>query len=407
MKIALCYENVLPARGGCETYIADLTRQLLRDGQEVHLYACRYDAEALPVGIHYHPLPARSVPRFLRPWHFSALCRRALAQGDHDVSLGFDKILGTDVLYPQAGLHRASAAYNLRKHRLRWLRVLAWAARRLDLAHWSYCLLERRQYTGPHRPLLVVNSHFVRQHLEYYYGVPAAEVRVVPSAVAVERLLASDRPRRRQEGRQRWRLAPEDTVALFAAMNYRLKGLEPLLRAVQHLCQRSSHPAATSFRLLVAGHPDYQPYARLARRLGIADRVRFVGYCPDMRWCYFAADFVVQPTFYDTCSLVVLEALACGLPVITTRASGASEFLQPPREGYVLDDPHDTAQLAWCLEQLLEPQRRRACGQAALRTASRWTFAEHYRQLFAVLQEAAQRRRAVRAHSAECRQSPA
>src|SRR5207247_5246575 len=143
------------------------------------------------------------------------------------------------------------------------------------------------------------------------------------------------------------------------------------------------------FRLLVAGSPRTGGYERLARRLGIADRVCFIGHCADMRNSYFAADFLVHPTFYDPCSLVVLEALACGLPVITTRANGASELLHPLGEGYVIDDPHDHEHLAWCLAQLLDGERRHACAQAARRTAAQWTFEHHYRELLNVLTEAA------------------
>src|SRR5206468_13025700 len=87
MNIAFCYESVLPARGGCETYIADLARRLLADRHEVHLYACRWDDRALPQGIRYHALPAPRGPRFLRPWRFAAACERAPADGTHDVSL--------------------------------------------------------------------------------------------------------------------------------------------------------------------------------------------------------------------------------------------------------------------------------------------------------------------------------
>jgi UDP-glucose:(heptosyl)LPS alpha-1,3-glucosyltransferase len=396
MKIAFCYERVEPARGGCETYIADLARRLLADRHEVHLYACRWDDKALPAGIRYHALPARWVPRFLRPWRFSALCRQALAGGDQDVSIGFDKTWGQDILYPQGGLHVASVTHNLNKHRSRLTRRLAWLCRRFDLAHWSYSRLERRQYLSEPRPLVVVNSYLVRRHFQQFYGVPEEDVFVVHSAIDPARLSDQDRPRRRLEWRSRFGIGPAETVGLFAAMNYRLKGLDPLLRAVQYLCRGPRYqPAAAGFRLLVAGHPDYRHYERLARRLGIADQVRFAGHCADMRNCYFASDFVVQPTFYDTCSLVVLEALTCSLPVITTRASGASEFLHPLQEGYVIDDPHDHAHLAWCMAQLLDSARRNACGQAARRTALQWTFEHHYRELLRALTLAAERRKAA------------
>jgi UDP-glucose:(heptosyl)LPS alpha-1,3-glucosyltransferase len=81
------------------------------------------------------------------------------------------------------------------------------------------------------------------------------------------------------------------------------------------------------------------------------------------------------------------------LPVITTRFNGASELLNPPNEGYVVDDPHDHARLAWCMEQLLDPSRRSACAQAARQTGRQWTFEHHYQQLLHVFAEVAARKK--------------
>src|SRR4051812_30541962 len=105
MKIAFCHESVLPSRGGCETYIAGLARRLVADGHQVHLYAGRWDADALPAGLHYHTVRISPTPRFFRPWAFGAACLRALDRADHDVAIGFDKVWGVDVLYPQGGLY--------------------------------------------------------------------------------------------------------------------------------------------------------------------------------------------------------------------------------------------------------------------------------------------------------------
>jgi UDP-glucose:(heptosyl)LPS alpha-1,3-glucosyltransferase len=389
MNLGLCYENVLPARGGCETYIASLARRLVADGHEVHLYACRWDAAVLPANLHCHRLRSPRGPRFLRPWLFSAACGRALEGAGHHLTLGFDRIEGLDVAYPQGGLHAASWDYGLRKHRSALSAWLAGWLRCSDLSHLSYSRLERRQYLGPRRSLVIAISHMVRRHFQDYLGLDPAEVRVVHPAIDPARFLEDDRPRRRLEWRKRWRIRPEETVAVFMAMNYRLKGLEPLLRALRRL------PRDRPFRLLVAGSPRTRRWERLACSLDVADRVRFVGHCADSRNCYFAADFLVHPTFYDPCSLVVLEALACGLPVITSRYNGACELLGPLREGYVLDDPHDDERLAMYMARLLDPTRRAACAQAARRTAAQWTFDEHYRLLLQVLTEAAARKRAA------------
>jgi len=389
MNIALCYDQVLPARGGCGTYITDLARCLVADGHEVHLYACAWDAALLPAAIRYHALPTPRGPRFLRPWRFGAVCARAVHAAGHQVSVGFDKTWGQDVLYPQGGLHLASATHNLHKYRGRALRGLARFAKWFDLAHWSFAALERRQYLGRQRPLVIVNSEMVRRHFQRYYGIDPAGLRVLYSAIDPSRFAAQDRPRRRLEWRRRWGIRTHETVGLFVAMNYRLKGLDPLLHAVRRL------PARSPFRLLVAGNQRTRGHEKLARRLGIADRVHFLGPRRDMLHCYFAADFLVHPTFYDPCSLVVLEALACGLPVITSRYNGASELLKPLQDGYVIDDPHDHAQLAACMEQLLDAGRRSACAQAARRTAAEWTWEHHYHQFVQILAEAAARKQAA------------
>src|SRR5580700_1828535 len=100
MNLAFCYENVDPARGGCETYISDFIRRLASEGHDVHLYASRWNERSLPAALNYHPIRKPRAPRFLRPWLFGRACRQAMAGHDHDVSIGFDKTWGQDVLYP-------------------------------------------------------------------------------------------------------------------------------------------------------------------------------------------------------------------------------------------------------------------------------------------------------------------
>jgi UDP-glucose:(heptosyl)LPS alpha-1,3-glucosyltransferase len=400
MDIAFCYESVLPARGGCETYIADLARRLLADRHAVHIYACRWDDKALPSGIQFHAIPASPwAPRFLKPWRFGRLCLKAMAQRRHDVTMGFDKTWGLDVLYPQGGLHAACAEYNLRKHARSLVRQVAGVVKWFDLAHWSYTLLERRQYLANTPPAIVVNSNMVRDHFMRYYHIPPGQLHVVRSSIDPQRFPEKDRLKCRSVFREQHGIEPQEVAGLFAAMNYYLKGLEPLLHGTARLFARPEFEGKPPpFKLIVVGHPKARAYQRLAHRLGLDQIVRFVGYCPEMRNAYFAADFLVHPTFYDPCSLVVLEALACGLPVITTRCNGASELMHPSpphQEGYVISDAHDHQQLAWCMAQMIDANKRHAFAQAARRTALQWTFEQHYRELMSVLVDAARRKQAA------------
>jgi UDP-glucose:(heptosyl)LPS alpha-1,3-glucosyltransferase len=380
MKIALCHESVLPVRGGCETYVASLAHRLVADGHEVHLYARRWDETALPVGIVYHPIAVSSRLRVWRQWGFSRACAAQLRMADHDISIGFDKVAGVDILYPQAGVHEMAIEASLRKHRSELIRKMARFVRWLDPAEWSFWALERAACRRPSTSVIAI-SGMVAEHLREAYGVDPFRLHTLPIASLSQRFDPLDRPRQRYEARRRWGLTPGRPAGLFAAMNFRLKGLEPLL----HALARVKEP----LDIIAVGRKCAGAFASLARELGVSDRVRFVGFCPDIRDAYFAADFLVHPTFYDPCSNVVLEALACGLPIITTAYNGASEMLTgsgPLRaEGFVLDNPHDHDALAGALDAMTDPTRRDAFAAASRRTGLRWTFEDHYRGLMAIL----------------------
>lgn len=389
MNVALCYESVLPARGGAETYIGDLARRLAADGHEVHLYACRWDANSLPASTVFHQLEVPKGPRFLRPWRFGRAVEKALSANRHDVSVGFDKTWGQDVLYPQGGLHAASAAQNKLKFANPVQRAVASGAKWFDLAAWSFARLERKQYLGEPQPVVVVNSRMVQRHFAKFLGIGPERLRVVHSAIDPGRFAAPDRPARRFAERRRWGVADDTPVGLMVAMNYRLKGLAPLIRAA------ATVPKEKAFKLTVVGHPKFGRYLRLAHTLGVADRFVFLGHRNDPKDAYFAADFLVHPTFYDPCSLVALEALACGLPVITTKFNGASELLDVPANGLVIDDPHDAVKLGKAVATMLDPAYRATARESARAAASLWTFEQHYQALLTVFREVAAKKHAA------------
>src|SRR5262245_27395383 len=272
MKIALCHTSVLPRRGGCETYIASLARRLVADGHEAHLFASKWDADALPARLHVHHVELPPLPRFARPWWFSRACRRLIDSAGLDVSIGFDKIAGVDVYYPQGGMYEASVALSLGKHRSQLVRRLLHSLKWCEPAHLSYLLLERAQYRRPGTAVVAI-SDMVRRHLDEH-GYRGTHVHKVPIAPPRERLAEDDRTGRRERFRSHWRLGEGRAVACFVGLNHRLKGLDPLLHAL-------AHPGCGPIDLVVAGSPSTCSFDRRMKQLGVRDRVRFVGYCAD------------------------------------------------------------------------------------------------------------------------------
>jgi UDP-glucose:(heptosyl)LPS alpha-1,3-glucosyltransferase len=159
--------------------------------------------------------------------------------------------------------------------------------------------------------------------------------------------------------------------------------------------------------LLVCGNGQPGPFRRLASRLGLKDTVHFLGFYPDVEACYWSSDFFVQPTYYDPCSLVVLEALACGLPVITTAQNGASELLTDGDEGYILTAPDAREELIAALDHMTDDSTRRAMSAHALRLGQLQTFDVHAARLVAIFEAVAASRSRRSPHSRKRGSKPA
>lgn len=386
MKIALCYESMIPKLGGCETYLADLARYLTDDDHEVHLFTTRFDIDSFSKSVVPHLLPASKGLRFLRPWQFASACYQALQSESFDVSVGFIKTWGQDVLMPQGGFHVASVEHNIRKHPSALLQWLVRTKNLVDPRNWSFRLLERRQlFDFP--SVVVVPSKMVQRHGLEHYQLAEGRMRVVHNAIDSKRFPNADRLVVRSQMRDQCRLLPEDNVGLFVGHNYRLKGLIPLFHAIKLL------PKDLNFRLLICGSEHYQRFEKLARSMGISDSVRFLGFHPDVREAFFTADFLIHPSFYDPCALVTMEALSCGLPVITTKLNGGSELLPPELATLTIDTPHDHAAMARQIVRLCVPSERMPLARIARDAAKAWTFSDHYGALMSIFEEVARSKR--------------
>ena len=185
----------------------------------------------------------------------------------------------------------------------------------------------------------------------------------------------------------------EDTlVVFFAGNNFRLKGLQPLLFALAIL--REKFPARR-LCLLVAGRGQISRYSRVARKLGILDLTLFAGSVRDIERYYAAGDIYVHPTFYDSCSLTVLEALASGLPAITSRFNGAAQAITSAEAGKILEDPANVEELAESIAYYLDGNRRKVAQTAARREvekySSTYNVEETVRVYYEVVAEEARR----------------
>jgi UDP-glucose:(heptosyl)LPS alpha-1,3-glucosyltransferase len=303
------------------------------------------------------------------------------------------------VIIPQGGVQEGS----LRANAARFSTNIHSQAYRLVKAanpkFWVHRAIERRQYDQERTARYVAVSQMVRRHLEEFHHVSKQRIHVVPNAIDVRRVDVSQPGAVRCAFRNRLGFEPGDLVGLFVGHNFALKGLRPLIAALG--ARRRLHPSGRPIHLLVCGSGNSAPYVRMASRLGLGDQIHFLGYYPDIRDTYWSSDFFVQPTYYDPCSLVVLEALACGLPVITTEQNGAGELMIAGKHGFVIQSPGAEDELIGALDAMTDDRARRAMSADARRLGRQQTFDVHVDRLLAVFEEAARAKKSRTPHSAK------
>jgi UDP-glucose:(heptosyl)LPS alpha-1,3-glucosyltransferase len=381
MKIGLVLRHFDAQRGGAERWTWQLAEQAAAAGYEIHVVAEKFSPASRALAIVPHV-----VPRVHSPYAFAAAIDEKLRELDldlvHDMGFGWH----FDILQPHMGSWRAQFERKLLALPP-WMRVARRALATASPRSHQRDRLCWRQYADQRR-IVVGLSKLVARDLERMHGWPMERTRLVYNGVDLARFNPKNRAVHRDAVRRRLQLREEELVVLFVAHNFALKGLPTLIRAIGQLRQ-----ANRPVRLLAIGGDRPGAYARLARRYGAGDAVRFLGPIEDTVPFYAAADVFALPTWYDSCSLVLLEAVASGLPVITTANNGASELLTEGLEGFVLDDPGDWEELTRGLKMLLDSGTRARLGSAARRLAERHPLEANYRQVMGLWQQVAGRMR--------------
>jgi UDP-glucose:(heptosyl)LPS alpha-1,3-glucosyltransferase len=375
MKIGLVIEHLDARRGGAEQWTHQFARWLLGAGHEVHVVAGGFSPAAEQMGI----VPHRLAP-FAGKVEFARAAQRRLDALPLDVVHDMGHGWQCEVFQPHGGSRTAAFEQNLRLAP-RWLRPFKRRAARWLPRYREFRQLAMRQYMADGR-IFIALSQMVARDFVRFHGVSGEQVRLVYNGVDIARFSPGRRSDDRRRVRHELGVADGELLLLIVAHNFRLKGVPALLAAVGLLADDG-----WPLRLAVVGGKRQGAWDRLAARLGARGAARFVGPVDDAAPYYAAADAYVQPTWYDPCSLVLLEALASGLPVVTSRYNGAGELVTPGCEGWIVDDPGNPRELAGRIRPLFDPATRERMS-AARALAEQHSLERNCRELLAVYDEA-------------------
>ena len=364
MKIALNIYKYLPTKGGGEGYLANLANQLAERGHEVHIYATKWESNNNK--IHYHTIPSIRFPKFLKDVSFVINSRREMAKYDFDIVHVVGRALGMNVFNPHCGVEKAWLKQNFLSIECPVFRVLKQIASFFSLRQNFILWLDKKQYTGKGVSRIIAISDMIKSDIVKYHNIDPQKIDVVYNGVDLKRFNPGNKNRYREVMRKKLSLG-EEFVILYISNNFRLKGLITLIKSLGELKN-----SGKDFKALIVGRGNVAPYSKLAEKLDCLENLIFLGHVGEIEKYYAASDLYVHPTFYDSCSLVVTESLASGLPVITTIYDGASGIMENGKDGFVMRDPKDHRALAEKISRFFNDEFRQKASIAARKKAEQY-----------------------------------
>lgn len=381
MRIALIAEWLDTNRGGAETSASQFIDELVARDVAVEVFT-RSEPSSKP-GTKVHTYVSRSPTRAGRTRAYLHAAEAWAQQARCDLVHALVPCAGADTYQPRGGLVPETIARTIASRPPGLPRL--WKRLDLLLNRRQRLLLEKERswLTGPHKPTVIAISEYVVRQLRRHYDYPDSHIRHILNGVNVETVDPDAQAATRSRLRHQHGLGGRDFLALQVCHNFRLKGVPAAIRAVA----RAREARQVPITLLVVGRGRHRPFAKLARQLKVGKYVRFAGPVERVADLFHAADVLIHPTYYDPCSRVVLEGLACGLPVISTRFDGASEIIEEGVSGFVARSPDAVEELAGFLVTL---SNRAAAQQTFSRSSGmqrQVSMSRHAEEVWALYQQ--------------------
>jgi UDP-glucose:(heptosyl)LPS alpha-1,3-glucosyltransferase len=359
MKIGVIRQRYA-ASGGAERYLNEVIKALSARGHRVHVFANAWAGDAA-VQCQFHRVPMLRGASFWRALSFAWWSKKIVARVGCDLVFSLERTLQQDVYRAGDGCHREWLA-----QRRKFVSGFKAASLALNPLHTTLLALEKQTFSPARTGWILANSRRGKEEIIRHYGFPAERIHVIYNGVDCTRFEPLPDPR-----------STGEFILLFVGTGFERKGLRFCVEVLSKL------PRHVKLKVVGKGHPT--PYRRLAKKLGVESRLEFLGFDLDLASVYRTANLLVHPAIYEPFANVCLEAMACGLPVATARINGASELIEPGRNGVIVERPNDIEGLAEAIRFFLDGKTWAAASQHARQTAEAHPFSAHVSQTLEIL----------------------
>jgi UDP-glucose:(heptosyl)LPS alpha-1,3-glucosyltransferase len=353
MKLAFCLFNYFPY-GGLQRDFIRIARICRQRGHDIHVYTMRWEGDVEP-DFKLHLIEAKGWQNHTRSLQFSDKLQFALAAGRYDLVIGFNKMPHLDMYYA------ADVCYQMRmaKQRSAFYRLLP---RYRQLVAFEEAVFARGNKTA----ILLISPH-QQQEFVHCYQTETERFHLLTPGIAKDRIAPANALDIRAAMRASYQLRADDVLLLSVGSGFKTKGLDRSIRGL------AAMPAALKkrTRLFVIGKDNPRIFMKLAKQLGVAQQVYFLGGRFDVPNFLLAADLLLHPAYHENTGTVLLEALASGLPVLTLDTCGYAHYVNEANAGLVLNSPFQQAEFNDALQKMILSEQRKSWQDNGLAFAKR------------------------------------
>jgi UDP-glucose:(heptosyl)LPS alpha-1,3-glucosyltransferase len=350
MKLAFCLFKYFPF-GGMQRNFLRIVETCLKRGHEISVFTLDWQGER-PQGLNVKILLMRGFFSHQRGASFAERVAPLLASG-YDAIIGFNRMPGLDVYYAADPCFQAKAA----SQRVRLYRMTS--------RYRQFVALERAVFAPQSGTEILLLSEVEKANFMRYYGTPEARFHLLPPEISRDHFVASENPLIRAGLRAEFKIAEQDKLVVLIGSGFRTKGLDRALLALAGMPEGLKERT----RLIAVGQDKPRPFLRLARRLGISRQVRILPGRDDIPRFLQGADLLMHPAYAENTGTVLIEAMAAGLPVLTTDVCGYAIHVSRAGAGCVLPSPFDQRELNSRLVEMLTSEARDSWREKGMRYA--------------------------------------
>ncbi|MEI7590028.1 MAG: glycosyltransferase family 4 protein [Deltaproteobacteria bacterium] len=358
--------------GGAEAFAVNLTEEMAKESNyEFHVIANKIQRESK--GIIFHHVPIIKIPRFLTTPSFAYFTQRIIKKHQFDIVHSHERIFDADIFTTHGIPHRYWIE-NIRKKRM------------FSLHDRTISFVEKRIMNSPNCHYYAPVSNLTKKIMLSEYCLEDKSIQVICPGVDRKFFATQNKNETRRLVRNHFGFNQNDVVFLFVSMNFEIKGLDSIIQAISQLKNTS---VFSKIKLLIVGKGNQRKYEKMATELGVCENLVFTGILPQEKLIqtYFASDAFIMLSFFDTFGMVVLEAMASGLPAIISGNVGAKDVIVEGENGFVIDFPLTTASIVEKLNILCEQEKLKEMGESAIKTAHNHSWGKTSKQVLDIYQE--------------------